>query len=713
MILEKESIAVITEIQLFGEQTLQQRRRTKTTKATANIIRDLSELSINSPVVHSEHGVGRYLGLQIMTAGGETNEYLILEYAGEDKLYIPVSALHLISRFTGPDPEHAPLHRLGSNQWQKAKRKAAEKVRDVAAELLAIYAKREAEHGTSYPIPDLDYQAFANEFPFETTPDQQQAIEAVLNDMSSSNKMDRLVCGDVGFGKTEVAMRGAFIAAQNSSQVAVLVPTTLLAQQHYTNFCDRFANLPIKVAILSRFQTNKEKQQTLAAIESGQADIIIGTHKLLQKDVKFAKLGLLIIDEEHRFGVRQKDKFKALRSEVDILTLTATPIPRTLNISLSGLRDLSIIATPPENRVAIKTFVREWDDQLIREAVLRELRRGGQIYFLHNKVENIQSIADEISQLLPEAAVATAHGQMPERELEQVMLDFYHNRCNVLICTTIIESGIDIPSANTIIINRADRLGLAQLYQLRGRVGRSHHSSYAYLLTPPKQLVNSDAKKRLEAIESLEELGAGFTLAMHDLEIRGAGELLGDGQSGHIQEIGFNLYNKMLEQAVNDLKQGKAIDLEQEQIQQTEVDLNSPALITDDYLPDVNSRLVLYKRIADAADSNELDELQVEMIDRFGLLPEQTKTLFAETKIKLLATPLGIIKFELNEVGGNIEFNQNANIDPGKLIAMVQANEKQFSFAGPTKLKITTELENLEEKTKLANNFLSNLNTDN
>ncbi|VAW72763.1 Transcription-repair coupling factor, partial [hydrothermal vent metagenome] len=639
-------IVLITEARLFGERTLQQQQRRKPKRDAEAIVRNLTDLHVGAPVVHEDHGVGRYIGLQKLTVGGRESEFLTLEYAGNDKLYVPVASLHLISRYTGSSPDSAPLHRLGSDQWEKARKRAAQRVRDVAAELLDIYARRAARQGYTFPFDADEYRAFASTFPFEETPDQATTIEAVIADMTGPQPMDRVVCGDVGFGKTEVAMRAAFVAAQAGRQVTVLVPTTLLAQQHYQNFADRFADWPIRVDVLSRFRSKKQQDDILRHFANGTLDILIGTHKILQGDVKPKNLGLVIIDEEHRFGVRQKEKLKALRTEVDLLTLTATPIPRTLNMSLSGLRDLSIIATPPAQRLTIKTFITEWNKATIREACLREIKRGGQVYFLHNEVDNIEIIARELRELIPEATLEIGHGQMRERELEQVMLDFYHRRFNILLCTTIIESGIDVPSANTILINRADKLGLAQLHQLRGRVGRSHHRAYAYMIVPPRKAMSADAIKRIEAIESLEDLGSGFTLATHDLEIRGAGELLGDDQSGQIHEIGFSLYTELLERAVTALKAGRQPELDRPLNHGPEVDLHLPALIPDDYLHDVHGRLILYKRIASAANEDELRELQVEMIDRFGLLPEPVKQLFEVTRLKLKAVPLGISKID-------------------------------------------------------------------
>ena len=670
LFLHQPEIAVITEQQIFGEQVLQSRRRKARFRDSDAVIKSLSELQIGSPVVHEDHGVGRYMGLQTLDTSGVTAEFLLLEYAGSDKLYVPVASLNLISRYSGTTADNAPLHKLGSDQWQKARKKAAQRATDVAAELLDVYARRAARKGHAFPEPDDAYTAFASAFPFEETPDQETAIDAVVSDMVSEQPMDRLVCGDVGFGKTEVAMRAAFIATDSNYQVAVLVPTTLLAQQHYQNFCDRFADTPLRIEALSRFGT-KQHADIIAGLETGTVDIVIGTHKLLQSNIKFKQLGLVIIDEEHRFGVRQKERFKSLRSEVDVLTLTATPIPRTLNMSLAGMRDLSIIATPPKQRVAIKTFVSEWSDHLLKEAMLREMKRGGQIYFVHNKVEDIEKIARRVSDLLPDTEVRVAHGQMRERELEKVMLDFYHQRFHILVCTTIIETGIDVPTANTIIIHRADRFGLAQLYQLRGRVGRSHHRAYAYLLIPSKKAITPDAAKRLEAIESLEELGAGFTLATHDLEIRGAGELLGSEQSGQIQEIGFSMYSALLERAVNDLKSGKTPDFDKPLKHGCEIDLRLPALIPEDYLPDVHTRLVIYKRIANAESTDALDELQVEMIDRFGLLPESTKTLFTISEIKVAAEPLGIRKIEAGANSGRVLFDAEPDIDPMTIIKLM------------------------------------------
>ncbi len=684
-------LAIISEAQLFGERALQQRRQRPRRDADV-IVRNLTDLNVGAPVVHEDHGVGRYLGLQTLSVGGFDTEFLTLEYAGNDKLYVPVASMHLISRYTGSSPENAPLHKLGSDHWQKARKKAAERVHDVAAELLDIYARRAARQGNAAHIDDDEYLAFASAFPFEETPDQAQAIEAVLDDMRSDRPMDRVVCGDVGFGKTEVAMRAAFIAAQSGRQVTVLVPTTLLAQQHYQNFCDRFADWPVRIDVLSRFRSKKQQEEIIAAFRQGTLDILIGTHKILQGDIQPKNLGLVIIDEEHRFGVRQKEKLKALRAEVDLLTLTATPIPRTLNMSLSGLRDLSIIATPPVQRLAIKTFITEWNEGTIREACMREIKRGGQVYFLHNEVETIEKVARELRELLPEARIEIGHGQMRERDLEQVMLDFYHRRFNILLCTTIIESGIDVPTANTILINRADRLGLAQLHQLRGRVGRSHHRAYAYLMVPHRKAMTDDAIKRIEAIESLEDLGAGFTLATHDLEIRGAGELLGDEQSGQIQEIGFTLYTELLERAVEALKAGRQPELDRPLNHGPEVDLHMPALIPGDYLPDVHGRLILYKRIASAADGEELRELQVEMIDRFGLLPEPVKNLFGVTTLKLKAVPLGIARIDVGEHSGRLNFGAEPNVDPATIIQLIQGEPQHYNLDGSDRIRFQFDM---------------------
>ncbi|MGH1462664.1 MAG: transcription-repair coupling factor [Neptuniibacter sp.] len=702
-------VHLITETQLFGHQVFQRRRRSKEQEQNDQVIKNLSELNTGSPVVHLDHGVGRYLGLQTISLEGETNEFLTLEYADEAKLYVPVSSLHLISRYTGAGDEHAPLHRLGTEQWSKAKRKAAEKARDAAAELLDIYARRAARKGFQFKDPDEQYLQFASTFPFEETPDQSAAIGNVIRDMTSVQPMDRLVCGDVGFGKTEVAMRAAFIAALGGKQIAILVPTTLLAQQHFQNFQDRFADWPVNIELISRFRTGKQQNSITNKLENGSVDIIIGTHKLLSGDIKFKNLGLVIIDEEHRFGVQQKERLKSLRAEVDILTLTATPIPRTLNMAMSGIRDLSIIATPPARRLSVKTFVRFSDTTLIKEAILRELLRGGQVYYLHNEVKSIEKTAEELRELVPEARIGIGHGQMRERELEKVMSDFYHKRYNILLCTTIIETGIDIPNANTIIIDRADKFGLAQLHQLRGRVGRSHHQAYAYLLTPHKKSMTKDAIKRLEAIETSHDLGAGFTLATHDLEIRGAGELLGEEQSGQMQTVGFTLFMEMLEQAIESIKEGKTPNMDQPLKQGPEVNLHLSALIPDDYLPDVHSRLIMYKRIANASSNKALKELQVEMIDRFGLLPEQVKTLFKITEIKLRAESMNIVKIDAGNQLGRIEFSTDAKVDPLTLVKMVQNQPQKYKLEGADKLRFSLNMEKTDQRFKAVEALLSDL----
>lgn len=707
--LEQEKLAIIPEALLSGEKAQQRRRRKSAVKELENIVNNLDELSIGSPVVHREHGVGRYLGLQTLDIGGIAAEFLSLEYANQDKIYVPVSSLNLIGRYTGVSEESAPLHRLGSDQWTKAKQKAIAKVRDVAAELLDIHAKRALQDGHAFQIENDEYLSFAESFPFEETPDQQTAIDAILQDMASSQPMDRVVCGDVGFGKTEVAMRAAFIAVQSGKQVAVLVPTTLLAQQHFQNFRDRFADWPIRVEVTSRFVTAKQQKAINDDLTEGKVDIIIGTHKLLSKEIRYKQLGLVIIDEEHRFGVRQKEHFKKLRNELDILTLTATPIPRTLNMAMSGLRDISIIATPPPSRHAIKTFISEWVDAQIKEACQREIKRGGQVFFLHNDVKSMEKMALELEKLIPEARIEIAHGQMPERELERIMLDFYHQRFNLLLSTTIIESGIDIPSANTIIINRADKLGLAQLHQLRGRVGRSHHRAYAYFVVPPKTLMSKDAIKRLDALEASGDLGAGFMLSSHDLEIRGAGELLGEGQSGQIQEIGFTMYTELLEQAVSALKSGKQPELELSLDTGVEVDLQTPALIPENYLPDIHARLVLYKRMVSAETPEELRELRVEMIDRFGLLPDAVKALFSVTEIKQLAQRLGLKKIEFSNAGGRIVFTEKPEINTEKLIELIQTQAQCYRLDGMEKLKVFKTFSGLEEKVEFIKALLFQL----
>ncbi|WP_411850380.1 transcription-repair coupling factor [Stenotrophomonas sp. LGBM10] len=708
--LDEPALAVLTERQLFPERAGQTRRTRRAGREPEAIIRDLGELTEGAPIVHEDHGVGRYRGLIVLDAGGMPGEFLEIEYAKGDRLYVPVAQLHLISRYSGASPETAPLHSLGGEQWTKAKRKAAEKVRDVAAELLEIQARRRARAGLALHVDRSMYEPFAAGFPFEETPDQLAAIDATLRDLASSQPMDRVVCGDVGFGKTEVAVRAAFAAASAGKQVAVLVPTTLLAEQHYRNFRDRFADWPLRVEVLSRFKTTKEIKAELEKVAAGTIDVIIGTHRLLQPDVKFKDLGLVVVDEEQRFGVRQKEALKAMRANVHLLTLTATPIPRTLNMAMAGLRDLSIIATPPPNRLAVQTFITAWDNALLREAFQRELARGGQLYFLHNDVESIGRMQRDLAELVPEARIGIAHGQMPERELERVMLDFQKQRFNVLLSTTIIESGIDIPNANTIIINRADRFGLAQLHQLRGRVGRSHHRAYAYLVVPDKRSMTPDAEKRLEAIASMDELGAGFTLATHDLEIRGAGELLGEDQSGQMAEVGFSLYTELLERAVRSIRLGKLPDLDAgEEARGAEVELHVPALIPDDYLPDVHTRLTLYKRISSARDPADLRELQVEMIDRFGLLPDPAKHLFAVAELKLQANARGIRKLELGENGGRIVFDAKPDIDPMAVIQLIQKQPKLYSMDGPDKLRIRHPLPLPEDRFSAAKALLLTL----
>ena len=712
MTLAGKGLAIIAENQLFGERAVQKRRRRyRKTRDAESTIQSLADLQPGAPVVHEDHGVGRYQGLKTLTVSGLATEFLCIEYANQDKLYVPVSSLHLISRYAGASEDNAPLHRLGGEQWQRSRKKAQQKIHDIAVELLDIQARREAMRGFAHPVALDEYHQFASEFPFEETPDQETAIEAVIADMQAPQPMDRIVCGDVGFGKTEVCMRAAFIAANSGSQVAVLVPTTLLAQQHYQNFLDRFADWPIRITTLTRFTAQKPLQDTLRQIESGLIDIVIGTHKLLSDDISYRNLGLVIIDEEHRFGVRHKEKLKALRANVDLLTMTATPIPRTLNMSLSGMRDLSIIATPPLQRHAIKTFVTRWNRDTIIEGCQRELKRGGQIYYLHNEIKTIEKNTQELQKMLPDARIGIVHGRMKERELERVMLDFYHHRCNLLVCTTIIESGIDVPTANTIFINRADKLGLAQLHQIRGRVGRSHHRAYAYLIVPPERAMTNDARKRLLAIESLEDLGVGFTLATHDLEIRGAGEILGAEQSGQITEIGFSLYSELLERAVRSLKSNLPIDFDQPIMRASEVDFHIPALIPETYIPDIHRRLIEYKRIASATDDAGLREIQMELIDRFGLLPEPLKHLFRVTHIKLQTVALGVDKIDVGEHHGKIVFNRKPNIDPLKIIELIQTQPQQYRFDGKQTLRITCQNVELEARFRQVESLLEQLTT--
>lgn len=694
-----QHLAIICETDLLGEK-VQQNRREKNRK-TVNpdtLIRNLAELKIGQAVVHLENGVGRYGGLTVLDAGGMKAEYLVLHYANDAKLYVPVASLHLISRYIGGTEETAPLHKLGSEAWVKTRQKVAEKIRDVAADLLDIYAKRESQTGFAFQYDKTEFDQFSASFPYEETDDQKMAINAVISDMCQAKAMDRLVCGDVGFGKTEVAIRATFLAVMNHKQVAILAPTTLLAQQHYENFKNRFANYPVNVEVLSRFKTAKEQKVILQKVAEGKVDILVGTHKLLQDDVAFYDLGLLVIDEEHRFGVRQKEKIKQLRANVDILTLTATPIPRTLNMALNGMRDLSIIASPPARRLSIKTFVRQNDESIIREAILREILRGGQVYYLHNDVATIENCAEKLSELVPEARVVIGHGQMRERELERVMSDFYHQRFNLLVCSTIIETGIDVPTANTIIIERADKFGLAQLHQLRGRVGRSHHQAYAYMLTPPPKLITKDAMQRLEAMSTIDNLGAGFALATHDLEIRGAGELLGSEQSGQIESIGFSLYMDLLENAVKALQEGREPSLDEITQNQVDIELRVPALIPDDYLPDVNMRLSFYKRIASSENRQNLNDLRVELIDRFGLLPEATKNLFAITQLRLAAQPLGLKKIDAGINGGYLEFKPTAQPDPMKFLQLIQSDKGCYKFDGPLKFRFSKSLEDNAER---------------
>lgn len=707
--LNNPAISLITEFQLQRARppVRKQKRRSRTPE---QVLRDLTDLAEGAPVVHIDHGVGRYAGLKHIEHQGHSAEYVTLDYADGAKLYVPVTSLHLIHRYTGADADSAPVNKLGSDRWEKTRRKAAERARDVAAELLAIQARRAARKGHAFTIKQADYLRFCEGFPFTETEDQHQAIAAVLKDMTAAQSMDRVVCGDVGFGKTEVALRAAFVAASSGRQVCVLAPTTLLAQQHYRNFADRFADWPMNVELMSRGKTGKQQQSILSQLSDGRIDIVIGTHRLLSADIQFNNLGLIIVDEEHRFGVRQKERLKALRSEVDLLTLTATPIPRTLNMSLAGLRDLSLIATPPAERLAVKTFVGEWDSALIREACLREIKRGGQVYFLHNRVQDIERIARQVSEIVPEANMAIAHGQMSERELEDVMLDFYHNRINLLVCTTIVESGIDVPTANTIIMNRADKLGLAQMHQLRGRVGRSHHRAFAYLLIPSRSSLTRDAEQRLDAIAGLEELGAGFTLATHDMEIRGAGELLGEGQSGHIQEVGFSMYNDLLERAVQAIKSGRLDAMEPES--GTEIELGEPALLPEDYVSDVHTRLVLYKRISEAADIRELDELKVELIDRFGLLPQQTERLFDAARLRQLGQQCGLKKLEAGPTGIRLIFPLQNGPDPAKVVKLIQSDPRRYRMDGPDKITLDCDLPDYEQRVTTAQTLLRQLQAD-
>jgi transcription-repair coupling factor (superfamily II helicase) len=707
--LSEPPLLLLGESQLFGTRARQERRRRRAALADpATILRDLQSLEPGAPVVHETYGVGRYVGLQLMDIGEQSGEFLALEYRDGDRVYVPVHALHLVNRYTGGAPESAPLHKLGTDQWARARRRAAQAVRDVAAELLDLHARRAAHQAASLSAGELEYQTFANGFPFEETADQAEAIRQVLKDMQATQPMDRVVCGDVGFGKTEVAMRAAFVAVQAGRQVAVLVPTTLLAQQHLQSFRDRFADWPVRIEALSRFRSSGETTVVLDGLERGSVDIVIATHRLLHAHARFKNLGLVIVDEEHRFGVRDKERLKTLRAEVHVLTLTATPIPRTLNMALGGLRELSLITTPPAARLAIKTFVTEWHAATLREAVLRELRRGGQVYFVHNEVQSIEKIAAELAALVPEATLRIGHGQMRERELEQLMVDFYHRRFDLLVCTTIIESGIDVPSANTILINRADRLGLAQLHQLRGRVGRSHHRAYAYLLVPSRKALSGDAAKRLEAIESLEELGAGFVLATHDLEIRGAGEFLGEAQSGELSEVGLNMYLDMLEHAVQAMRAGREPALERPLAAVSEIELHVPALLPQDYVADVHLRLALYQRIA-AADAVAVQDMTAELVDRFGALPEPAANLLRLAQLRLTARALGLRRLELGAAGGSVQFDEHNQVDPARVIALVQRQPREFRLEGPLKLRVSRAMPKPEQRFEYAQQLLRQL----
>ncbi len=705
----EQGITVISENQLYEHRVVQRRRKRQQEVSEEFLIKSLTELSIGAPVVHIDHGVGRYAGLVTLEIDGQTHEFLQLDYADAAKVYVPVTNLHLISRYSGGDPDLAPLHKIGSDAWNKAKRKALEQIHDVAAELLHIQARRHAKPGFAFELDEKLYMQFASGFAYQETLDQANAIESTLYDMQLAKPMDRLVCGDVGFGKTEVAMRAAFVAVQNNKQVAVLVPTTLLAQQHYESFKDRFADWPVRIEVLSRFGSSKGHLKTLEDLAEGKVDIVVGTHKILQENVQFKNLGLMIVDEEHRFGVRDKERIKAMRADVDMLTLTATPIPRTLNMAFSGMRDLSIIATPPARRLAVKTFVQEHTNESVKEAILRELLRGGQVYFLHNEVDTIERTAESIRDLVPEARVAVAHGQMRERELEQVMQQFYHKEYNVLVCSTIIETGIDVPNANTIIIERADKLGLAQLHQLRGRVGRSHHQAYAYLLVPSLKALKGDAEKRLDAIQRASTLGAGFMLATEDLEIRGAGELLGESQSGSMQAIGYSLYMEMLEKATQAIQKGKTPNFDAPLSLTAEINLHLPALIPDDYLGDVHQRLLFYKRISNTDSQDKLDNIRMELIDRFGIAPTAVKHLFSVHKIRLEAEQLGITKIDLGGHGGYIEFSPDTPVEAMTIIQMMQKHPTYFKMDGGQRLKVMLLLEEAEKRLQFVHDILAYL----
>jgi len=706
--LPEEGWALVTEAELYAGTVRRKTRGREKPTSVEGMLRDLSELKTGDPVVHAQHGIGRYQGLAELDLGDGTNEFLLIEYEGGDRLYVPVSQLAVISRYSGAQPEAAPLHKLGSGQWEKAKARAAKQARDTAAALLALYAKRAARLGHRFGLSQHDLEAFADGFGFEETPDQAQVIDAVLKDMTSGKPMDRLVCGDVGFGKTEVALRAAFVAVADRKQVAILCPTTLLAEQHFQTFSDRFADWPVRIAELSRFKTGKQATEILGKLQAGEIDVVIGTHKLLSKSTKFARLGLVIVDEEHRFGVRHKEALKALRAEVDVLTLTATPIPRTLAMSLEGIRDFSVIATAPQKRLAIKTFVAPWSEGRIREAVLRELKRGGQAYFVHNEVESIERMRERLERLLPEARIAVAHGQMRERELERVMREFTAQRHNVLLCTTIIETGLDIPTVNTIVINRADKFGLAQLHQLRGRVGRSHHQAYAYLLVPDEEVLGAQAKKRLEAIQMMEELGSGFYLAMHDLEIRGAGEVLGEAQSGEMQEVGFSLYASMLDKAVRRLRAGKGAELEDAADVAAEINLHVPALLPASYCSDVHERLTLYKRLADCESSEGLDALREELVDRFGELPEAARALLECHALRLAARPLGVARIDATHEALQLQFVPRPPLDAQKIIDFVQ-RRRGARLAGQDRLRLEAKLPDWRERARAVRDVLAQL----
>ncbi|MDA0829912.1 MAG: transcription-repair coupling factor [Proteobacteria bacterium] len=707
-ILKDSSLAIITESELYPQQTRVRSKRDRKT-SSENLVRDLSEIRKDDPIVHLQHGIGRYKELIMLDLGEGDTEFLTIEYADGDILYVPVSQLEMISRYSGGPPETAPIHRLGSDKWDKAKKKAAKQIRDTAAELLNIYAQRASKQGLARRLDKTGYASFCEDFPFTVTIDQHHAIEDTIADLQSDKPMDRLICGDVGFGKTEVALRAAYVAVADNAQVAVLVPTTLLAEQHFQTFSDRFANLPVEIRELSRFRSRKEVIETIDGLKTGKVDIVIGTHKLLSKEIQFDDLGLVIVDEEHRFGVRHKEALKSLRADTDILTLTATPIPRTLAMSMEGLRDFSVITTPPEKRLSIKTFVMSFNRGMIREAALRELKRGGQIYYLHNEVDTIERELEKLNEILPEASIRIAHGQMHERDLEFVMRDFYQGRFNILLCTTIIETGIDIPTANTIIINRAEKFGLAQLHQLRGRVGRSHHQAYAYLMTTDGVKLKGPAKKRLEAIQLMEDLGSGFFLAMHDLEIRGAGEVLGDSQSGDLQEIGFQLYVDMLDRAVQSLKLGKEPNIDIQIPQGTEIVLHTPTLLTNNYCPDVHERLIIYKRLANASTQTQLEKIEEELIDRFGLLPPETKALLASHKLRIVGKLLGISKIDSAPNKTSIAFHTDPLVDPMEIIELVQ-KRNDIRFSGPSKLICEHENVDLaEERVRYLQEILSGL----